>query len=125
VMLAKVDRTDRKNNEKYALFGDPAMRLCAPQYRAVIDSIDPDSIQALSTMSISGHVEDAGKPLSDYDGKILLRVLDTRKAYVYKSPSRMARSTSSSSCPRTSLMAATMRASAFISGMKTRPAPGR
>jgi len=87
VMLAKVDRTDRKNNEKYALFGDPAMRLCAPQYRAVIDSIDPDSIQALSTMSISGHVEDAGKPLSDYDGKILLRVLDTRKAYVYKSPS--------------------------------------
>ena len=86
VMLAKVDRTDRKNNEKYALFGDPAMRLCAPQYRATIDTINPDSIQALSTMSISGHVNDAGKPLQDYEGKILLRVLDTRKAYVYNSP---------------------------------------
>jgi len=87
VMLAKVGSADRKNNEKYALFGDPAMRLCAPRYRAVIDSMNPDSIQALSTMSISGHVTDAGKPLSDYEGKLLLRVLDTRKAYVYKSPS--------------------------------------
>lgn len=87
VMLAKVDRSNRKNNEKYAVFGDPAMRLCAPRYRAVIDSMNPDSIQALSTMSISGHVTDAGRPLTDYEGKILLRVLDTRKAYVYKSPS--------------------------------------
>ena len=87
VMLAKVDRSNRKNNEKYAVFGDPAMRLCAPRYRAVIDAMHPDSIQALSTMSISGHVTDAGKPLTDYEGKVLLRVLDTRKAYVYKSPS--------------------------------------
>ena len=87
VMLAKVGRSNRKNNEKYALFGDPAMRLCAPKYRAIVDVVNPDSIQALSTMSISGHVEDAGKPLTDYEGKVLVRVLDTRKAWVYKSPS--------------------------------------
>jgi hypothetical protein len=87
VMLAKRGGGDTANNEKYALFGDPAMRLCAPRFRAVIDAVNPDSIQALSTMSISGHVEDAGKPLQDYDGKILLRVLDTRKSYVYTSPS--------------------------------------
>lgn len=87
VMLGKQIKTNRRNNEKYALFGDPAMRLCAPRYRAMIDDINPDSIQALSKMQINGFIQDQNQRLSDYNGKILVRVLDTRKAYVYESPS--------------------------------------
>ncbi len=87
VMLGKEIKTNRRNNEKYALFGDPAMRLCAPQYRAVINDITPDSIQALSKMQISGYIENQDQMLADYNGKMLVRVLDTRKGYKYESPS--------------------------------------
>jgi len=86
IVSAKQNRANRENNEKYALFGDPAMRLCAPRYRAVIDQVAPDSIQALSTMSITGHVEENQELLSQYSGKVLVRVMDTRKSYQYKSP---------------------------------------
>ncbi len=74
------------NDEKYNLFGDPALRLCAPRYRAVIDEIDPDSIQALSKMSVKGHIEDQGYLLDGYEGSILVRALDTRKNYTYSHP---------------------------------------
>ncbi|RPI03219.1 MAG: type IX secretion system sortase PorU [Calditrichaeota bacterium] len=87
ILLSKQNQSNRKNNEKYALFGDPAMRLCAPRYRAVIDDISPDSIQALSRMQINGHIEDQGQALLDYSGKLLVRVLDTRKEYRYYSVS--------------------------------------
>ncbi|MBN1559119.1 type IX secretion system sortase PorU [candidate division KSB1 bacterium] len=87
VMRAKLAGSGNSiNNEKYNLFGDPAMRLCAPRYRAVIDDIQPDSIQALSRMMIRGHVEDQGRLLQDYTGKILVRTLDTRKKYNYNNP---------------------------------------
>jgi hypothetical protein len=74
------------NDEKYNLFGDPALRLCAPSYRAVIDEVNPDSIQALSKMSVKGHIEDRGYVLDGYEGKILVRTLDTRKTYTYSHP---------------------------------------
>lgn len=74
------------NNEKYNLFGDPALRLFTPQYRAVIDEITPDSIQALSKMSVKGHIQDRRYVLDGYEGKILVRALDTRKTYDYSHP---------------------------------------
>ncbi|MBN1480085.1 type IX secretion system sortase PorU [candidate division KSB1 bacterium] len=88
VMLAKQSGSsgNRVNYEKYGLFGDPAMRLCAPRYRAVIDEINPDSIQALSKMTIRGHIEDQGQTMDAYEGKILVRTLDTRKKYTYSNP---------------------------------------
>ncbi|MDZ7372177.1 MAG: C25 family cysteine peptidase, partial [candidate division KSB1 bacterium] len=61
VMLAKAVQWDKHNAEKYALFGDPAMRLCTPRYRAVIEKMTPDSIQALSRMSVVGYIEDQGR----------------------------------------------------------------
>ncbi len=87
VMEAKIaGNGNAVNDEKYNLFGDPALRLCAPQYRAVIDEISPDSIQALSTMMVKGHIEDRGYVLDGYEGKILVRALDTRKSYDYSHP---------------------------------------
>lgn len=84
VMLAKVAVYDETNSEKYGVFGDPCMRLGAPRYHAVIDDITPDSIQALRRVSISGHIEKDGQPWSDYEGKIQVRVFDSRKNRAYK-----------------------------------------
>ena len=79
VMIAKKSSSNRTNSEKYGVFGDPCMRLGAPRYKAIIDSITPDSIQALRKVSITGHIEKDSQLWSDYDGKIQLRAFDSRK----------------------------------------------
>ena len=84
VMIAKHAAGSTANSEKYGVFGDPAMRLGAPRYRVVIDSIDPDTIQALRKVSINGHVEKNGALWNDVDGKVLIRVMDSRKRRIYE-----------------------------------------
>lgn len=84
-MLAKKTVYDRTNSEKYGVFGDPCMRLGAPRYRAVIDKIQPDSIQALRKVSISGHIEKNNAAWNDFSGQVLLRVQDSRKLKVHVS----------------------------------------
>ncbi len=85
IMLGKQDifYKSKINSEKYLLLGDPAMRLGAPRYHALIDKIDPDSIQALRKMAITGHVEKDNMSWHDFDGKILVRVLDSPKTKEY------------------------------------------
>jgi len=83
VLLAKQSSSNMNNSEKYILLGDPAMRLGAPQYRAIFDQIEPDSIQALSRVRVSGHVERDGQLWSDYDGKIMVRMVDSRRNRTY------------------------------------------
>lgn len=87
VMLAKRGGYDRTNSEKYGVFGDPCMRLGAPRNRAVIDKIQPDSIQALRKVFISGHVEKSNAVWSEFSGKVLLRVQDSRKLKIHVSAS--------------------------------------
>ena len=82
-LLAKNTLGDKTNSEKYGVFGDPCMRLGAPQYRAVVDTITPDSIQALRKVSITGHIEKDNMVWENYTGKIQLRVLDSRKNLTY------------------------------------------
>jgi len=62
------------------------MRLCAPRYRAVVDSIAPDSIQALAKMKIQGHIEKNDAKWNDYSGSLMIRVMDTRKEKNYQIP---------------------------------------
>ena len=57
VMIAKKRSNNDVNSEKYVLLGDPTMRIGAPRYRAVIEQISPDTLQALCKMRVSGHVE--------------------------------------------------------------------
>lgn len=85
VMLGKQDifYKSKINSEKYLLLGDPAMRIGAPRYSALIDRIEPDSIQALRKMAITGHVEKDNILWNDFNGKILVRVLDSPKSKEY------------------------------------------
>ena len=84
VMMAKRKRGDPGNNEKYGVFGDPAMRLAAPRSFARIDTVRPDSIQALRKTTIIGHVEKQDDLWQDFDGKVFLRVQDAEKLKTYK-----------------------------------------
>ncbi len=84
VLLAKKSYFNRVNNEKYILLGDPAMRLGVPEYQAVIEDISPDSIMALTKMSVKGSVRKNGHIWPDLKAAALVRVLDSEihKSYV-------------------------------------------
>ncbi len=71
---------------KFALLGDPAVQLAIPYYHIKTDSIDgidinvyTDTIKALSTVTISGHLEDnSGQKLTNYNGVIYPTIYDKK-----------------------------------------------
>jgi hypothetical protein len=74
------------NDQKFHLFGDPTLRLCAPTYRGLIDSINgnPASIavqlKALGKGKIEGSIRKLDDSVwSDYSGKLLMTVYDSKK----------------------------------------------
>lgn len=77
------------NKRSFTLIGDPALRIALPHYKIVTDSInslDPlltaDTLMALSTVTIKGHVEDQfGNVLSGYNGVVSPTVFDKPKWY--------------------------------------------
>lgn len=73
------------NNRKFTLLGDPAMRLAYPEHRVVTTSIkrvdasneEVDTIQALTTVEISGEIVDfKGLPMEDFNGLVYPVVFD-------------------------------------------------
>lgn len=74
------------NAQKFHLFGDPTLRLIAPTYRALLDTINgkptTDGIQlrALGKGIVEGSIRKLdGSLWGDYSGKALLTVYDSRK----------------------------------------------
>ena len=73
-----------QNYRKFALLGDPAIRFSIPEYNIITDSINGieisvfnDTIKALSTVRIHGHVEDQnGQKLTDFNGIAYNTVFD-------------------------------------------------
>ena len=69
------------NFRKFALLGDPAVRLALPQHQVVTDSLNGvsitaviDTLKALSVVTMSGHVEDyAGQSLTSFNGVVYPR----------------------------------------------------
>lgn len=77
------------NKLRYGLIGDPAMRLPAPRYRAVVESIDgktldnPDNLPVLgarSTVEIAGYITDLdGSPNNEFNGTLQLQIFDAEQ----------------------------------------------
>jgi len=67
------------NDEKFHIYGDPTLRLAMPEDEAVITSIRPDSILALSTMKVSGEVRKNGQLQSDFNGTAFIKTFDSEK----------------------------------------------
>lgn len=64
------------NSRNFSLLGDPALRLAYPKYDIMTDSINntavtissSDTLKALSLVTVSGHIENKGGVLSNYNG---------------------------------------------------------
>lgn len=76
------------NKRSFTLIGDPALRIALPRLKIVTDSINHlspalvrDTVEALSKMSIKGHIEDQnGNILTNYNGVLSPTVYDKPKA---------------------------------------------
>jgi hypothetical protein len=74
------------NDQKFHLFGDPTLRLCAPTYRGQIDSINDNpasqavQLKALGKGKIEGSIRKLDDSIwSDYNGKLLMTAYDSKK----------------------------------------------
>jgi hypothetical protein len=77
------------NDQKFHLFGDPTLRLIAPTYRALLDTINGQPVTAINTLralgmgKLGGSIRKLdGSLWSDYSGKALLTVYDSRKEII-------------------------------------------
>ena len=88
--LAKNDNkqdTLLTNARKFALIGDPCMKLAIPEYRVqtatingmAVGSSETDTLKALSKVTITGYVTDElGNVLSDFNGVVYPTIFDKR-----------------------------------------------
>lgn len=80
------------NRHRYALMGDPAMKIVSPELRVAIDEIngvdvenisdasDYPVLEALSKVKVKGRVTDAdGNLLSDFNGRVIPTVYDAER----------------------------------------------
>ena len=78
------------NKLQYQLLGDPALRLHLPEHLAVIDEINGQKVgsqevqmlKAGSVVTVKGHLEQGGSPLTSFDGQATLTVRDAREHIV-------------------------------------------
>jgi hypothetical protein len=87
MVLAREETGATENDEKFHVLGDPAMRLAIPRYTASLASLQPDTIKALTVMTVSGKVQrDNGADWSDFNGTVRLETLDALREVNYRSP---------------------------------------
>ncbi|MDZ7372362.1 MAG: type IX secretion system sortase PorU [candidate division KSB1 bacterium] len=85
LMWAKLAGISSVNDQKYNLLGDPALRLSAPALSVEIDSVRPDTIRALTRMTVSGVVRTrTGEIVDRPDGRVVVTVYDSRKLRKYR-----------------------------------------
>ena len=82
--------SDGGHRWKYALIGDPAMKLKYPQNRVVIDKINgnsvlddanPPQIMACQQVSVEGHIEDPnGNAINDMNGYVFATIYDAQES---------------------------------------------
>lgn len=79
-----------ENDEKFHLFGDPALRLGEPQIPTVIDSVNGKSLQstvqvsALGNVKIKGSVRNSNGTKNLFNGEAILSVFDSERSLELK-----------------------------------------
>jgi hypothetical protein len=88
--LTKQYMVDRENDEKYHLFGDPAIRMNMPVLPLSVDSINgkPSNsvtqISALSNVKIKGTVKNTDGKVNPINGEVVLSVFDSERGIYYQ-----------------------------------------
>ncbi|NOZ60226.1 MAG: type IX secretion system sortase PorU [Calditrichaeota bacterium] len=83
LMKAKLANYSVTNDQKYHIFGDPTMRLRAPRYSAHFTKIQPDTLKALSKIRVEGYLGKSENAFSNFQGKALLKVYDSKQFKIY------------------------------------------
>lgn len=80
-----IGTSDRENDEKFILFGDPALRLNQPENPVSIDSINDSDlsvdvqISALGNVDIEGAFKNLDGSDSDFSGEAIISVFDAQR----------------------------------------------
>lgn len=78
------------NKRSFTLIGDPALKIALPNYKIITDSIngknqliDIDTLRALSSVKIQGHIADNNNNLlNNFNGTLIPTIFDKEKKYV-------------------------------------------
>ena len=71
-----------QNYRKFALLGDPALKLALPEIHVVLDSTSADTIRALDELIIYGHIEDENHlPFSNFNGIVNISLFDKKASF--------------------------------------------
>jgi hypothetical protein len=84
---AKASVSTQPTTMLYLLFGDPAQKLSLPRYSIAITHLHPDTLQALTVITLQGEVENSdGSTFQDFDGMALVNVFDSYKEIDHVTP---------------------------------------
>jgi len=89
IMDTKNGASGTNNKRSFTLIGDPALRIALPTYSVKVDSVNgvemsifTDTIRALSTVTVKGHLEDRnGSLLSNFNGLVSPTIFDKPSEY--------------------------------------------
>jgi hypothetical protein len=85
LFTAKIQRQLDDNDQKYALFGDPVMRLGTPSLEVKLTQVTPDTLSALSLVNIKGGVwEKRGSLRTDFNGRAYILGFDSQRRKVHE-----------------------------------------
>jgi hypothetical protein len=85
LFTAKILRELNDNDRKYALFGDPVMRLGMPSLKVELTQITPDTLSALGMVNIEGEVRERGGDLhTDFNGRAYILGFDSQRKNVHE-----------------------------------------
>ncbi|MCP4548955.1 MAG: hypothetical protein GY835_21075 [bacterium] len=77
MMQSKVafqDGNDGRVLERYVHLGDPAVTLAMPEMQVELECVPADTMKVGELMSIHGQVVNAGLPVADFNGEVMLSV---------------------------------------------------
>ncbi len=79
-----------ENDEKFHLFGDPAIRLVEPQFQTTIDSVNGKSLRtvvqlnALGSVKIKGSARNSNGSKNLFNGEAVVSVFDSERSLEFK-----------------------------------------
>jgi hypothetical protein len=81
---AKLSRpTSYSNDQKYALFGDPCMRLGHPDLEGRLSGLSSDSLRALDHFNLEGELMSGGQIDTSFSGSVFVQVFDSDRPTTY------------------------------------------
>jgi len=86
-LLRQLTQPPNSNDRNYVFFGDPVMKLGTPRLKAELTEVYPDTLSALSLISIKGEVKDGqGHLMTNFDGIANILALDSQRKRTHTMP---------------------------------------